>query len=134
MKNQKGVTLTELLIVLAIMVIIAIVALGGKRGAINLSHGDGTKIGQVVKLSKQGFIRQTWESQLIRGGMVGGSGAFGTQPFDFTIEDDDLVQKVEQYMEDQTEVIIKYRIEGLYWPLRSESSGCFLVSIEPAKK
>lgn len=103
-------------------------------GLPNTSPGSGEKIGQVVKLSKQGILCKTWEGQLIRGGMVGGSGAFGTIPFDFTVESDELAQKVQKYMQDQTEVIVRYQVEGFYAWCRSDSMGHFLVGIEPAKK
>ncbi|MBX4190358.1 hypothetical protein KW791_03645, partial [Candidatus Parcubacteria bacterium] len=75
-----------------------------------------------------------WEGQLIRGGMSGGSGTIGAQPFDFTIESDAMAEKAQEYMTNQTEVVIKYRMEGLYSVCRSDSSGHFLTSIEPAKK
>lgn len=73
-RNQWGFTLFELLIVLIVVAIIGIltIAAGGMLGGcgVNWSNGTGTKIGQVVKLSKQGFMNKTWEGQLIRGGMV----------------------------------------------------------------
>ena len=113
---------------------VAAAALGLGGCGVNLSHGDGDKIGQVIKLSKQGLFVDTWEGQIIRGGMSDGSGGFGVQPFDFTVESDELAAKVRGFMETQAEVVIKYRIEGVYSPFRSERSGPFLVSIEPAKK
>lgn len=119
-------------VLLAIFVLFLAVVVSGCM--INTSPGTGEKIGQIVKVSKQGMIEKTWEAQLIRGGMTGGSGAFGTVPFDFTIEDEALVKKAEMYMQNQTEVIIKYRMEGIYSLFRTESSGHFLVSIEPAAK
>ena len=100
----------------------------------NISPGDGEKIGQIIKVSKQGMISKTWEAQLIRGGMVGGSGSFGVVPFDFTIESELVAQKVIEYMQNQTEVLIKYRMEGVYSVFRTDSQGYFLISIEPAKK
>jgi hypothetical protein len=101
---------------------------------INFDPGNGEKIGQIVKVSHEGIYTETWEAQLIRGGLTSGSGAFGTVPFNFTIEDEALVKKVQGYMQNQTEVIIKYRIEGIYSRFRSGSQGHFLVSIEPAAK
>ena len=101
---------------------------------VNTSPGSGEKIGQIVKLSNQGMLCGTWEGQLIRGGMSGGSGSFGTVPFDFTIEDEAMAKKAQEFMQNQTEVVIKYRMEGIYWTCRSESEGHFLVSIEPAPK
>lgn len=105
--------------------------------AISLSPGEGEKIGQVVKLSKVGLFSKTWEGQLIRGGMNGGSGSFGTTPFDFTVEGDSLVSLVTKYMQDQTEVVIKYRHEGVWSCFRSQAAdgdGTFLISITPAPK
>jgi hypothetical protein len=101
---------------------------------INSTPGSGEKVGQIVKLSKQGIISQTWEGQLIRGGMSNGSGTVGTQPFNFTIQDDITAKKVREFMENQTEVVISYNMEGVYSAFRSDSSGHFLTSIEPAKK
>lgn len=99
---------------------------------VNFSNGSGTKVGQIVKVSKQGFMAKTWEAQLIRGGLSGGSGAFGTTPFDFTIETEEQAKQIQEYMDKQTEVIVKYRIEGIYSAWRSESQGHFLESIRPA--
>ena len=86
--HRFGFTLIELLVVIAILILLSMVY------CVNFSHGTGEKIGQVVKLSQEGIIRKTWEAQLIRGGMNGGSGSFGTVPFDFTIESDEMVKKV----------------------------------------
>ncbi len=130
--RRFGFTLIELLVVIAIIVILA--SLVGSFAGCNRSSGTGEKIGQVVKLSKEGFIRKTWEGQLIRGGMNGGSGAFGTVPFNFTVGSEELAKTVQKFMREQTEVIITYRIGGLYSPLSSGSDGHFLISIEPANK
>lgn len=102
--------------------------------SINTSPGTGEKIGQVVRLNKQGLLCKTWEGQLIRGGISDGSGAFGTVPFDFTVENDEMAKRTQEFMQNQTEVVIKYRMEGIYAICRSDSSGHFLTSIEPAKK
>lgn len=133
-KNIKGWTLVEMMIVLAIIGLVASMVLGFLTSGGSLSSGTGEKVGQIVKLSKEGVVHDTWEGELIRGGMNNGSGSFGTTPFDFTVEDRANVERVQQFMKDQTEVIIKYRKEAFYLPTRSDSKGYFLVSIEPAKK
>ncbi len=99
---------------------------------VNGSPGTGEKVGQIVKLNKQGMIRETWEAELIRGGMNSGSGSFGTTPFDFTIENDDQAKEIARYLQNQQEVIITYRMEGIYSPFRTDSGGHFLVSVRPA--
>jgi prepilin-type N-terminal cleavage/methylation domain-containing protein len=135
MRNQKGFTIIELMIILAILLILAVVA-GSSMGIFNPQPGTGQKIGQVVKVGKQGIFRKTWEAQLIRGGMSGGSGSFGTVPFDFTVEDDMMAAQVEEFMRSQSEVVITYETEGVYLPLRSSSHGNFLknIAIAPLRK
>lgn len=114
--------------VLAVLSIIGLTGCG-----VNFSHGEGDKIGQIVKFSRQGFVVDTWEGQLIRGGLTNGSGGFGVTPFDFTVEDERLVEAVHKALENQTEVIIHYRVEGVFFSLfRTESWGRFLVSIKPS--
>lgn len=129
---RAGFTLIEFLFVVAIIGLLASIA--GSRSCGNIRSGAGEKIGQVVKLSKEGFMRKTWEGQLIRGGIVDGSGSIGTTPFDFTVQSDEMAKVVQGYMRDQTEVVITYRIAGLYSPFSSGSQGHFLVDIKPAKK
>ena len=82
--------------------------------------GTGQKVGRIVKVSKQGLIFKTWEATLVRGGLNDGSGVMGMS-FDFTIEDDSLAMQAIQLMQDQSEVILHYRIEGISSITRSES-------------
>ncbi len=57
-------------------VLLVLISLSGLSGCgFSTSPGSGDKIGQIVKISKQGLIVKTWEAQLIRGGMNGGSGS-----------------------------------------------------------
>jgi prepilin-type N-terminal cleavage/methylation domain-containing protein len=131
MKNNKktGFTLVELLVVVS-MIAIIIASCGGV--CFN-NPADGTKIGQIVKVTHSGILCKTWEAELIRGGMNNGSGAFGVQPFNFTISDDSTAGKVIQFMNDQTEVIIDYKTKGIYSPFTSDSHGNFLINIRSSK-
>ena len=45
---------------------------------------SGQKIGRIVKLVDEGLLYKTTEGELIRGGLVDGSGSMGTS-FHFTI-------------------------------------------------
>lgn len=112
--------------------ILAFLVLGTLACGIN-SPGGGEKVGQIVRLSKHGFIRQTWEGEIIRGGFQGGSGTMGL-PFDFTIESESMASRVKEFMDSQTEVVIYYRTEGIYSAFRSDSGGEFLVAIDPLEK
>lgn len=100
---------------------------------LNTNPGTGEKIGQVIRLNHSGFLCKTWEAQLLRGGMTDGSGSIGGAPFDFTIEDEKVAAQVQEYMANQTEVVIKYRMETIFAFCRSSSEGHFLESIAPSK-
>jgi hypothetical protein len=98
------------------------------------SPGKGQKVGQIVKINHQGFMFKTDEAELIRGGLTDGSGAIGSAPFDFTIDDKDLLAKAKEYMQNQTEVLITYKISYVYLSINSENQGIYLLDIQPVKK
>lgn len=97
---------------------------------VHTSPGSGQKVGQIVRLSKIGLLCETWEGELIRGGMTDGSGTVGTVPFHFTVENQALVEKALDCMTKQTEVVVFWQQEGVYSACRSESGGAFLTAIE----
>lgn len=80
----------------------------------------GQKTGVIVKFSKTGSFWATYEAELIRGGMTGGSGAFG-RPFDFTISSKKLSEQLKKSFESQKEVIISYHTEAWTAPWRGET-------------
>lgn len=90
--------------------------------------GTGEKVGQIIKLNKQGVFCQTYEAELIRGGLNNGSGASSTI-FDFTIEDEKLIPAIQDALDKQYEVKLKYRMEFATW-CRSDSENHFLTGIE----
>lgn len=98
----------------------------------SISPGYGEKVGQIVKLAKVGLISETWEAEIVRGGFTNTSGVNGTS-FDFTITNDGDAALAKQYMENQTEVRIKYHTPGIA-SIGSTESGHFLVEIAPAKR
>ncbi len=91
-------------------------------------QGQGEKNGTITKLANTGLFCKTWEAEIIRGGLNSGSGVIGAA-FDFTIEDDALLKKVQQAFDQQREVRIHYRTEVVTF-CRSDSSDHFLTSIE----
>ena len=90
----------------------------------------GEKTGVIVKFAKEGMFFNSWEGELIRGGMNSGSGVFG-KPFNFTVEDEKLIPIIQSALENQKEVRIHYHIESFVWPTRAEDqSEGFIDSIE----
>ncbi len=89
----------------------------------------GEKIGNIVKIGKQGLLIKTNEAELIRGGLNNGNGSFG-RPFDFTIEDDQKREVAEKAFDEQKPVRIKYHKE-LVTLFRTETGdNSFLDEIE----
>jgi len=87
--------------------------------AIN-TPSKGQKIGRIVKLADEGMFYKTTEGELIRGGLVDGSGSMGTS-FRFTIEDRKLTEIANEAFESQQEVILFYECEFISSITRSES-------------
>lgn len=79
----------------------------------------GQKIGRIVKIADEGLLHSTCEGELIRGGIVDGSGSMGTS-FKFTIEGYKLRDLAYQAFEKQQEVIITYECEFMSGVWRSE--------------
>lgn len=95
--------------------------------------GTGEKIGQIVRVERTGILCQTWEAQILRGGLSQGSGAFGA-PFHFTITTSELADAVTKAMREQTEVLIRYRAPGVFYSrCSSDSRGVYLESIIPVR-
>ena len=130
--NNKEFSMFDIVFVTTMLLIVILFCITPQCIIINTNPGTGQKIGQIVKLTKEGIFSKTWEGQLIRGGLNGGNGSFGTVPFNFTIETDSMASKANNYLTNQTEVVVKYRIEGISSICRSGSGhGYYLTDIEP---
>jgi len=91
----------------------------------------GEKIGNIVKCAYEGFFIKTYECELIRGNLTNGSGSFG-KSFHFTVEDKDMIKKVDSYFDSQKEVVIEYHKEWItLW--RTENDNYFLDDIKQFK-
>ena len=70
----------------------------------------GEKTGRIVKVAKAGYIVKTWDGELVKGGFTDGSGSMG-KTLNFSIESEDLVEKLKSAMETQRQVNVKYHQE-----------------------
>jgi hypothetical protein len=76
-------------------------------GCLCANPSKGTKVGTITSLAQEGLFCPTWEGTLIRGGLVGGSGAMG-QTTRFNIPSDTLAQEALKAMEENAEVEITF--------------------------
>lgn len=107
---------------------VIIVAVGG----CNRHVGRGEKVGTIIKLSQEGYFYKTWEAELIRGGMNGGSGAFSTTPLHVTVSDESLLPAVQKAFDEQKEVVVTYSEYSNVFPITTSecTEGCkYLTSI-----
>lgn len=95
------------------------------------SPSTGTRNGQIVMLKKEGIFCKTWECEILKGGMNGGSGAFG-QPFYFTVQSEGDAKTLQSAMDSQQEIIIHYHSAGFYWCADTASGGDFMDSFAVA--
>lgn len=92
---------------------------------------EGSKIGTITKISKEGLFCKTYEGQIIRGGINDGSGNIGAA-FYFTVQDKSLLDGLNKAMQEMKEVKITYH-RRLWAPCDSGSNRYFLDSFEVIK-
>ncbi len=92
---------------------------------------SGKKVGNIIKISREGVLFKTYTLTLIRGGINDGSGAFGGA-MNFMVEDKRLAEKAQKLMEQKKEVVINFHEEYWCMPCRKvEPFTCrFLDGIE----
>lgn len=129
MKIKTLLRCPEFIVISFLVLLIFLLALS-KIVHINTNPGTGTKIGQIVRLNRTGILFNTWEAELIRGGLNNSQGSFGIQPFHFTIQNEDMAKIANHYLTNQTEVVISYRIQ-LFTFRKNSDNGIFLEKIEP---
>lgn len=79
-------------------------------GCLCATPTKGEKVGQIIRLQEEGMFNTTTEGQLLRGGLSSGSGAMGVVPFDFTIQDQRLVDIAKKAMVENKEVKVTYHL------------------------
>lgn len=89
----------------SICVIISLMMFGCGKG---INSGEGRKIGQIVKIGQHGAFCSTYEAEIIRGGLNGGSGVNGLA-LDFSITDQKLFEQLTEAMEMQQEIELYYQ-------------------------
>lgn len=90
--------------------------------------GNEAHVGSVVKLGKTGAFCQTWEAEIVRGGMNNGSGGVSATAFNFTIEDQKLYDLVQDAFDKQYEIKVSAHSEAASF-CRSDSASMFATAI-----
>lgn len=117
-------------IFLSLIIIFCTLLIGGTGICYHVTD-KGKKIGTVIKLSQSGVFVKTWEAEMIKGGMNGGSGAFGVKPFFFTVRDLNLLPAIEASFNSQKEIVLSYHEElACLWDseaINKDEGACYYV-------
>jgi prepilin-type N-terminal cleavage/methylation domain-containing protein len=107
MKNQKGISLIEVLVVVAILAILAI----SMFGMTGLSVSDGERVGTLQKISRRGIMFPTWEGEMA---MEGLSVQRGQGVWEFSVSSDSVAQVLQGSLGKRIRVTYKQRLWN--WP------------------
>lgn len=81
-------------------------ALGG-----SISYSEGTRAGQLVKLSKRGMICKTWEGEIVLGGVKDGV----VNTFAFSVTDESMLPALQKAINEQTPITVSYLETWSHW-------------------
>ena len=96
--------------------------------------GESVRVGQIIAVTHASnwLGGPTWDAEILRGSLQGGSGSFGT-PYWFTVSSDSLLRLVQEAADSGYEVKVHYTTESLCSNNRSKSGCDFLTSITRLK-
>lgn len=122
MHLRKGMTLVEVLVILAIFLIIATLIGGCFMG----STSDGARVGHIQKLSHKGTFKKTWEGELAVEGVGRANadkrGQAGGSVWAFTVENTELIPKMQEAMDNDQKVKLSYKEYRFSSPLSGDTN------------
>lgn len=82
----------------------------------NWTYSEGTRTGQLIKVSKKGYIFKTYEGQLNMGGITGNitDGTLGTV-WEFSLKDDELYKELESLEGQKVQLRYKEINKSMPW-------------------
>ncbi len=97
-------------ILLALLVVLLLIA-GAYAVSVVATYSDGYRAGQIIKMSKKGFLFKTNEGQLNTGGGFGGEGDMTSSIWDFSVarSNKEVLKKIEDAVDGQYRVKLHYK-------------------------
>lgn len=97
----------------------------------NYTYSEGTRAGNLIKVSKKGYVFKTYEGQLKLGGIDLHNEDEGlSDTWSFSVTDDSVVKELEKYQ--GTKVILHYKEINQSMPWQGETNY-FVTSVERAE-
>ena len=81
------------------------------------TYSDGTRAGQLIKVTKKGVVFKTYEGQLNLGGLAGDTSSEGLQGniWDFSVLDDSVYSDLQQFEGRKVKLSYKERYTTMPW-------------------
>ncbi len=95
--------------VLAIIIVIIMILFAGWYAFIYFaSYSEGTRSGELIKFSNKGIVFKTWEGEISQG-------ISGAQIFSFSVEDKNVIKKLEEFQGRYVKLKYKERFAKVSW-------------------
>lgn len=85
------------------------------------SYSDGDRVGQVIKLSRKGYIFKTYEGELATLAK-GQQATMISNSFLFTVKDEDIAKQIQQAMDSGKIISLHYEQEFFVFPWEGNTS------------
>lgn len=113
------------------ILLLSVLAIIGYFLYANYIYSEGTRAGNLIKISKRGFIFKTYEGQLKLGGIDLENENEGlSDTWSFSVTNDEIVKKLEALQ--GTKVILKYEEINQSMPWQGDTNY-FVIGVEPSR-
>ncbi len=105
------------------MLILLVIVLGVGAFFVFGTYSTGYRAGNVMKVSKKGYVFKTWEGQLNVGGLQGdaNAGDVATTVWNFTVTNEAVVEDIEAAVDEGTKVKLHYREKYIQIDFRGDT-------------
>ncbi len=86
---------------------LVLLALAGYMFYCNMTYSEGTRTGQLIKISKKGYVFKTFEGQLNTGGLQGAADGTMSTIWSFSLKEKGMYEKLESL--EGSKVMLRYR-------------------------
>ena len=111
------------------LLVLAALAGAGYMLYANYTYSEGTRAGNLIKISKKGMVFKTYEGQLKLGGIdLSNTNEGLSDTWSFSVKDEAIVQQLEKLQGQR--VVLRYKEINQSMPWQGDTNY-FIVSIEP---
>lgn len=104
-----------------VLLLLAVAGFGGFIWVSGWTYSDGTRAGDLIKISRKGVVFKTYEGQLNLGGFQSDSSdGLSGNIWAFSVTNDEIYQKLQQYEGKRVKLHYKQRYRSFAWQGKTE--------------